>query len=85
MKDMMEIMKGAEENRAPGRRSWIVTMAISLVGVGTGAPYYDNDDSDNLNGRGYRCCLFMLIILMAVAFSVGIQVVLITIIYHLRA
>ena len=37
MKDMMDIIKGAEENRAPGRRSWIVTMAISLVAVGSGA------------------------------------------------
>merc|ERR1712079_231321 len=31
--DVLEI--GAEENRAPGRRSWIVTMAISLAAVGT--------------------------------------------------
>ena len=46
---------------------------------------YVNDDSENLNGRGYRCCLFMLVISMAVAFSVGIQVVLITMINHLRA
>ena len=49
---LMEILKGAEENLAHGRRSWIVTMAISLVAVGTGAPHCDNDDSDNLNGRG---------------------------------
>merc|ERR1719392_112833 len=33
IEDVLEI--GAEENRAPGRRSWIVTMAISLAAVGT--------------------------------------------------
>ena len=63
----------------------IVIMIILIIStaMGTGAPYYNNADSDNLNRRGYRCCLFMLVISMA--FSVGIQVVLITMINHLRA
>ena len=67
--------------------SFIMLMMILIISkaVGTGAPYYNNADSDNLNRRGYRCCLFMLVISKAVAFSVGIQVVLITMINHLRA
>ena len=65
----------------------IVIMIILIIStaMGTGAPYYNNADSDNLNGRGNRCCLFMLVISMAVAVSVSIQVVLITMINHLRA
>ena len=56
MKDMMDIIKGAEENRAPGRRSWIVTMAISLVAVGTGAPH---------------CIVIMIILVFSTAVGTG--------------